>query len=78
MHIGRNVWISRLAYNAAVNNCNTPSIFPRNILVAVFPEEELLRSTVPGSISNKNIKDTERQKPKTKMLDPRKTDACSG
>ncbi|XP_036141160.1 uncharacterized protein LOC118647032 isoform X2 [Monomorium pharaonis] len=63
IHLGRNVWLSKLTYDAAFFNARTNQMIVKNLAVAVFGLKVLQESSVTGMKCNK-YKD---RKPKPKL-----------
>ena len=75
IHLGRDVWISKDCYYLSVSNIRSNSVFVRNLAIAVFGEETLIRSTLSGRGNNRN---KQAKNPKCGKLDERKCLAIKG
>ncbi|KYN50513.1 BEN domain-containing protein 5, partial [Trachymyrmex cornetzi] len=69
IHLGRNVWVPKASYNAAVNSARSGSMVVKNMALVVFGHEVLKNSSVTGIQCNS--KKNKEKKPKldaTKLL----------
>ncbi|XP_043467299.1 uncharacterized protein LOC122501696 [Leptopilina heterotoma] len=70
VHLGRDVWIPKSTYDTVMCTARNPSIFIKNMALAVFGHETLERSSVTGQLSNRTRKFYEG--PPKQKLDPTK------
>ncbi|XP_015591473.1 uncharacterized protein LOC107265982 [Cephus cinctus] len=67
IHIGRNVWLPSQVYDTAACISKTPSMFVKNIAIAVFGCTTLRNSSVTGKISNRQKGKRNDVKPRPKL-----------
>ncbi|XP_033217517.1 uncharacterized protein LOC117173199 [Belonocnema kinseyi] len=70
VHLGREVWIPKSTFDTVMCTARNPSIFIKNMALAVFGHETLERSSVTGQLSNRTKKFYEG--PPKQKLDPTK------
>ncbi|XP_067205892.1 BEN domain-containing protein 5-like isoform X2 [Linepithema humile] len=70
IHVGQNIWISSQVYDSAVCISKSPSVFTKNMALAIFGAQVLKESSVTGTVSNRiKGKNTLAARPK---LDPQR------
>ena len=55
IHLGHGIWLKESTYRAAIMNARTPSMFVKNMAVAVFGVDVLANSSVTGKTHNRAV-----------------------